>query len=158
MDLVEGGRHVHYSHRGVGNQPANRRALARAFVAKAVWDMPTTTVPVDRLLYDPTLRRPVGWSRVSEVPSESTFSPRPPLVRGDPAAGADARGAGPLRVFRLGRRAHIAGLHGDRRAGRGRRRSRSRRSSGLSAGSDARKRGRGGRRRRPGWSGSRGAG
>ncbi len=74
LDLVEGGRHVHYSHRGVGNPPADRRALARAFVAKAVWDMPTTVVPVDRLLYDPTLRRPVGWSRVSEVPSEPAFS------------------------------------------------------------------------------------
>ncbi len=36
--------------------------------------MPTTTVLIDRLRYDPTLRRPVGWSRVSEVPSESTFS------------------------------------------------------------------------------------
>ncbi len=74
LDMVEGGRHVHYSHRGVGNPPADRRALARAFVAKAVWDMPTTVVPVDRLLYDPTLRRPVGWSRVSEVPGEPAFS------------------------------------------------------------------------------------
>ena len=74
LDLVEVERHVHYSHRGVGNPPADRRALARAFVAKAVWDMPTTVVLVDRLLYDPTLRRLCGWSRVSEVPSESTFS------------------------------------------------------------------------------------
>ncbi len=36
--------------------------------------MPTTTVPVDRLLYDPTLRRLCGWSRVSEVPGEPAFS------------------------------------------------------------------------------------
>ena len=74
LDLMEGGRHVHYSHRGVGNPPADRRAPARAFVARAVWDMPTTVVPVDRLRYDPTLRRPVGWSRVSEVPGEPAFS------------------------------------------------------------------------------------
>ena len=53
---------------------ADRRALARAFVAKAVWDMPTTTVLTGRLRYDPTLRRPVGWSRVSEVPGEPAFS------------------------------------------------------------------------------------
>ena len=72
--MVEGGRHVHYSHRGVGNPPADRRALARAFVAKAVWDMPATVVLTGRLLYDPTLRRPVGWSRVSEVPGEPAFS------------------------------------------------------------------------------------
>ena len=74
LDMVEGGRHVHHGHRGVGNPPADRRALARAFVARAFWDMPTTVVPVDRLLYDPTLRRPVGWSRVSEVPGEPAFS------------------------------------------------------------------------------------
>ncbi len=36
--------------------------------------MPATVVLVDRLLYDPTLRRPVGWSRVSEVPGEPAFS------------------------------------------------------------------------------------
>ncbi len=74
LDLVEGGRHVHYSHGGVGNPAADRRALARAFVAKAVWDMPATVVTVDRLRHDPTLRRPVGWSRVSEVPGEPAFS------------------------------------------------------------------------------------
>ncbi len=74
LDLVEGGRHVHHGHRGVGNPPADRRALARAFVAKAVWDMPTTTVLVDRLRHHPTLRRLCGWSRVSEVPGEPAFS------------------------------------------------------------------------------------
>ncbi len=57
-----------------GRPLRDRRALARAFVARAVWDMPTTVVLVDRLLYDPTLRRPVGWSRVSEVPGEPAFS------------------------------------------------------------------------------------
>ena len=81
LDLVEGVRHVHHGHRGVGNPPADRRALARAFVGRAVRDMPTTAVPVDRLLYDPTLRRPVGWSRVSEVPGEPAFSRAPPGSR-----------------------------------------------------------------------------
>ncbi len=74
LDMVEGGRHVHHGHRGVGNPPADRRALARAFVGRAVRDMPTTVVPVDRLPHHPTLRRPVGWSRVSEVPGEPAFS------------------------------------------------------------------------------------
>ena len=69
---VEG--HVRHHHRGVGHPPADRDALARASVARAVWDLPTTAAPVDRLGYDPTLRRLCGWCRVSEVPSASTFS------------------------------------------------------------------------------------
>ncbi len=36
--------------------------------------MPATVVTVDRLRHHPTLRRPVGWSRVSEVPGEPAFS------------------------------------------------------------------------------------
>ena len=67
-------RHVRYDHRGVGHPPADRDALARAFVAKAVWDLPTTAALIDRLRYDPTPRRLCGWCRVSEVPSASTFS------------------------------------------------------------------------------------
>ncbi len=74
LDMVEGGRHVHHGRRGVGNPPADRRAPARAFVGRAVRDMPTTVAPVDRLPHHPTPRRPVGWSRVSEVPGEPAFS------------------------------------------------------------------------------------
>ncbi len=74
LDLAGGGRHVHCIHRGVGSPAAGRRALARAFVARAVWDMPATVVLVDRLRHHPTLRRPVGWSRVPEVPGEPAFS------------------------------------------------------------------------------------
>ncbi|MCY4243233.1 MAG: transposase [Rhodobacter sp.] len=74
LDLAPVGRHLHYDHRGVGHPPADRNALARAFVAKAVWDLPTTAALIDRLRYDPTPRRLCGWCRVSEVPSASTFS------------------------------------------------------------------------------------
>ena len=48
--------------------------MARAFVAKAVYDMPTTRVLLDRLDTDVVLRRICGWERKSEVPSESVFS------------------------------------------------------------------------------------
>ena len=57
LDMAPVGRHLHYGHRGVGHPPADRNALARAFVAKAVWDLPTTVALLDRLRYDPTLRR-----------------------------------------------------------------------------------------------------
>ena len=60
--------------RAPGRPPKDRAALARAFVAKAVYDMPTTRVLLDRLDTDVALRRLCGWERRSEVPSESVFS------------------------------------------------------------------------------------
>ena len=47
-------------------------AMARALVAKAVYDMPTSAC--HRLDTDVVLRRICGWERRSEVPSESVFS------------------------------------------------------------------------------------
>ena len=57
-----------------GRPPAERAALARAFVAKAVLNLPTTRMLIERVEADKTLRLLCGWSRPSEVPSESTFS------------------------------------------------------------------------------------
>ena len=57
-----------------GRPPADRQALARAFVAKAVLGLPTTTMLLERLAVDATLRRLVGWERAAHVPSEATFS------------------------------------------------------------------------------------
>ena len=59
---------------GRGRPLADRRALARAFIAKAVWDLPTTRALIDRLQCDPKLRRLCGWERVGAIPSEATFS------------------------------------------------------------------------------------
>ena len=112
---VEG--HVRHHRRGVGRPPADRNALARALPARAVWDLPTTAALIDRLLYDPTLRGLCG--RSPGVGGAERVGPLPRLrvVRGDPAARAGARGAGQGRVRGIGRRAHIEGLHGDRRTG-----------------------------------------
>lgn len=57
-----------------GRPPAERTALARAFVAKAVLNLPTTRMLIERIEADQTLRRLCGWSRRSEIPSEATFS------------------------------------------------------------------------------------
>lgn len=57
-----------------GRPPAERAALARAFVAKAVLNLPTTRMLIERVEADKALRRLCGWSRLSEVPSEATFS------------------------------------------------------------------------------------
>jgi hypothetical protein len=57
-----------------GRPPQDRHALGRAFVAKAVLDLPTTSSLIERLAVDAALRRLCGWERASQVPSESTFS------------------------------------------------------------------------------------
>ena len=60
--------------RGPGRPPEDRRALARAFVAKAVLGIPTTSALIERLGVDKSLRRILGWERRAQVPSEATFS------------------------------------------------------------------------------------
>ena len=57
-----------------GRPPKDRGAVARAFVAKAVYNMPTTRTLLDRLKTDIALRRICGWERVSDIPEEWTFS------------------------------------------------------------------------------------
>ena len=52
----------------------DRAALARAFIAKAVFAITTTRALIERLAIDPSLRRLCGWSRAGEVPGEATFS------------------------------------------------------------------------------------
>ena len=57
-----------------GAPPANRHALARAFVAKAIYNISMNSHLRDRLLCDKVLRLICGFQSKSEVPSESTFS------------------------------------------------------------------------------------
>ena len=57
-----------------GRPAADRQALARAFVAKAVLGLPQTNMLIERLQIDKTLRRLCGWQRAGKVPSEATFS------------------------------------------------------------------------------------
>jgi hypothetical protein len=66
--------HVAAPARGRGRPPEDRRAIARAFVAKAVLNLPTTAALLDRLDVDARLRRICGWERRRQVPSEATFS------------------------------------------------------------------------------------
>ena len=57
-----------------GRPLKERAAVARAFVAKAVYNIPTTRALLDRLAFDKKLRRICGWEQKGEIPSESTFS------------------------------------------------------------------------------------
>ena len=57
-----------------GRKRHNRRALARAFVAKAVYNHPHTLATMEALRGSPVFRRLCGLVRRADVPSESTFS------------------------------------------------------------------------------------
>ena len=57
-----------------GRPLEDRRAIARAYVAKAVYNLETTRQLIERLGSDPQLRRLCGWERAAAVPSEATFS------------------------------------------------------------------------------------
>jgi hypothetical protein len=59
---------------GRGRPAHDRAAIARAFVAKAVLNLPTTRALLDRLRADIVLRRLCGWETAAGVPDESVFS------------------------------------------------------------------------------------
>src|SRR5260370_30941719 len=59
---------------GPGRPPKDRRAIARAFVAKVVYNLAETRQLLDRLGCDVALRRICGWERKKDIPSEPTFS------------------------------------------------------------------------------------
>ena len=59
---------------GAGRPAHDRISLAAAFIAKAVYNLPTTVLLIEVLHNDATLRRICGWERKSDIPSESTFS------------------------------------------------------------------------------------
>lgn len=63
-----------YEWKGQGRPPAERMAMAKSFIAKAVYGITTTEGLLEYLNGSPTLRRLCGWESVGEIPSESTFS------------------------------------------------------------------------------------
>jgi hypothetical protein len=57
-----------------GQSPKKRKQIARAFIAKAVYNMHTTRELIDRLKISPALRRICGWQKACDIPHESSFS------------------------------------------------------------------------------------
>ena len=53
---------------------AHRTSIAKAFLARMIFQIPTTTALRERLLMDRILRSLCGWPRGCDVPSESIFS------------------------------------------------------------------------------------
>jgi transposase len=58
----------------VTNTPKDREEIARAFIAKSVYNLQTTRDLIDRLHIDRTLRIICGWRYKTNIPSESKFS------------------------------------------------------------------------------------
>ena len=58
----------------VTNPPKDREEIARAFIAKSVYNLQTTRDLIDRLKIDRTLRVLCGWRYSKDIPSESKFS------------------------------------------------------------------------------------
>jgi len=58
----------------ITNNKKYRVQIARAFIAKSVYNLQTTADLIDRLGIDRTLRVICGWRYVNNIPSEATFS------------------------------------------------------------------------------------
>jgi hypothetical protein len=68
---LEGGVEVR---QGRGRPGHDRVPIARAFVAKSIFQMPTTRALLDRLRCDRVLRGLCGWESAAAVPDETIFS------------------------------------------------------------------------------------
>lgn len=74
LEMIRLEEFLHLGYGYPGRPPADRMAIARAFVAKQVYNMTTTRVLLERLRTDQQVRRICGWEHLHEVPKEWTFS------------------------------------------------------------------------------------
>lgn len=74
LELVRIEEFIYSSRSFPGRPPEDRTAIAKAFVAKMIYNMPTTRALLDRLETDSVLRRICGWERKNDVSDEWTFS------------------------------------------------------------------------------------
>lgn len=76
LDIIKLEDHLHVDPYPTkpGRPKLDATAMARAFVAKAVLNLPTTRGRIDRLDADPVLRRICGFESRARVPCEASFS------------------------------------------------------------------------------------
>ena len=74
LELVRVEQHLPCCRSLRGRPQQDRAALARAFIAKAVFQIDTTRALRERLANDRALRRLCGWESIRALPSEATFS------------------------------------------------------------------------------------
>lgn len=75
IELADVQQHIRpYRWQGIGRKREDRLAIVLAFVAKAVYNIPTTKALIAYVRDSKNLRRLCGWESPEEIPSESTFS------------------------------------------------------------------------------------
>ncbi len=75
VSLMDLNKHMReYRWIGIGRKREDRVSIAKAFVAKAVYNFETTKVLIEYLCGCKNLRRLCGWETRGDIPSESTFS------------------------------------------------------------------------------------
>ena len=75
VSLLDLGKHLKaYTWRGIGRKRKSRLSLAKAFIAKSVYNLETTDILIEYLKGCKNLRRLCGWESRYSVPSKSTFS------------------------------------------------------------------------------------
>jgi hypothetical protein len=74
LSLIGMEGHLDGNSGGRGRPGQDRLRFARAFVAKAVFNLPTTNLLIQLLCSDAALRRICGWECAAEVPEKSSFS------------------------------------------------------------------------------------
>ena len=74
LEVIEIEKHIHNSRVWTGRPPAERKAIGRCYVAKAVCRYQHTRTLIHELQARPNLRLICGFARQKNIPSESTFS------------------------------------------------------------------------------------
>jgi len=74
LEMIPLARYIPSSRGWMGRPSKDREAIARAFIAKAVYGFSLTRQLLEALATDAQLRRICGWTEARQVPHESTFS------------------------------------------------------------------------------------
>jgi hypothetical protein len=74
LEMIPLSRQLPCARGWLGRPAKQRHEMAAAFIAKAVYGLETTRQLLDRLQSDRQLRLLCGWTAVSQLPHESTFS------------------------------------------------------------------------------------
>lgn len=74
LDMVRIENYIPNSRGQRGRPPKNRIAVARSFLAKVVFNIPTTVLLIERLKNDKILRTICGFENCFEIPAESSYS------------------------------------------------------------------------------------
>ena len=76
LEFVRVEQHLPCFHGLRGRPQQDRAAMARAFMAKAVFEIATTRALLERLANDRALRRLCGWESIRAIPSEGNLLAR----------------------------------------------------------------------------------